>query len=586
VGLLKFFNFYGWKMSKNILIITEDDLMDDGLIQMLDSWGYKTHFTLKTDIDKIPDLHPDLVIMDIPQDDPEIQSIMSKLNSPTIYLPLVRGNSDSLSILTYFDGPVEDEKLKFAAEMVIYHTQTSKNLRHNHETYRLLYENAPMAYQSLDADGNIIEVNNTWLVKLGYKKEDVIGKWFGSFLSPESVERFKINFPKFLVADEVSNVEFEMVRSDKSQITVSFDGKIGYDLNGNFKQTHCIFKDITAQKIVENALMESEKYYKTIFENTGTATIIVEEDSTVSLVNTQFENLYGMKWENIDGKLKWTDMVTSEHLSKMWKYHKLRRLNPNSVPRNYEFDLVDSEGNIKNIFVTVAIIPGTSKSLVSLQDISYSKMTENKLKTSIKEKDTLLREIHHRVKNNLQIISSLLNLQSRYIKDSEALDVFTESQNRVRSMAIVHEKLYKSDNISKIDFAEYINDLASNLFYNYNIEPNKLTINTNIENIFFDVDTSIPCGLIVNELLTNCVKHAFPGDKTGHINIDVENNEGNYTLNVSDDGVGFPETIDYKNTDTLGLQLVTNLVNQLNGTIEIKNNDGTNIKIKFQELLM
>ena len=571
-------------MTQNILIITEDDLEDDGLVQMLDSWGYRTHFILKTELDRIPEGHPDLVIMDIEPDDPDAVSVMSRLDSPTLYLPLIRGNSDSSPMVTYFEGPVADEKLKFAAEMVVYHTQTSKNLRHNHETYRLLYENAPMAYQSLDADGNILEVNKTWLEVLGYTREEVVGRWFGNFLSPECVEHFKYNFPRFKEAGEVSNVEFEMVKSDGVNIRVSFDGKIGYDSKGKFKQTHCIFKDITAQKNAETAMKESERYYKTIFENTGTATIIVEEDSTISLVNTQFECLYGMNWDSIPGKFKWTDMVSTEHLTKMQEYHKLRRVDPDAVPRNYEFDFVDSAGNIKNIFVTVAIIPGTTKSLVSLQDITHSKDIENKLKTSINEKDTLLREIHHRVKNNLQIISSLLNLQSRYITDSETLDVFTESQNRVRSMAIVHEKLYKSDNISKIDFRDYINDLAANLFYNYNVAPEKISLNTNIENIFFDVDTCIPCGLIVNELLTNCVKHAFPDNKMGHINIDMQYNEGIYTLNVSDDGVGFPESMDYKNTDTLGMQLVINLVNQLGGSMEIINEAGTTFKIVFKDI--
>jgi len=570
-------------MARNILIITEDDVGDDGLVKMLDSWGYKTNFILKTAMDKIPDIQQDLVIMDIDPEDPEAQYIMSRMNCPAIYLPLIR-DSDSLSILPYFDGTVIDEKLKFAAEMVVYHTQTSKNLRQNHETYKLLYENAPMAYQSLDIDGNLIKVNKTWLKKLGYTTEEVVGNWFGNFLSPPSLEKFRTNFPRFKEAGEVSNVEFEMVKADGAIIVVSFDGKIGYDSKGNFKQTHCIFKDITAQKTAETAMVESQRYYKTIFENTGTATIIIEKDSTLSLVNTQFEQLYGMQGNEIEGKLKWTDMVTSQYIPQMQKYHKRRRNNPDAVPRNYEFDFVDSAGNIKNIFVTVAIIPGTAKSLVSLQDITYSKDTERELKTTISEKDTLLREIHHRVKNNLQIISSLLNLQSRYIKDSEALDVFTESQNRVRSMAIVHEKLYQSNNISKIDFSEYLSDLVTSLFYSYNIQPNKISIETDIENIFFDVDTCIPCGLIVNELLTNCVKHAFPNNKSGHVYIGLHDEEGTYTLNVSDDGVGFPKSIDYKNTETLGLQLVTNLVNQLEGSLEILNNVGTSFKIEFKDV--
>ncbi len=575
-------------MSKTILIITDKKFEDDVLVKMLDSWGYQISYFFSDRSSFIDyELNPDLIIVDLKKDiNSETLKLLNRLDSPTIFLNDVRDEPvvDSNNYSFYLNKPLIDEKLKFAAEMIIYHEKTGNKLLKNHDTYRLLYENAPMAYQSLDKDGNILEVNAKWLEKLGYTRDMVLNRFFGDFLVPESVEKFKINFPKFKLNGEVTGVEFEMVKADNSTIMVSFDGKIGYDQNGNFIQTHCIFKDITAQKKAENALIESERYYKTIFENTGTATIIVEENSTVSLVNTQFENLYGLKKEFIEGK-KWTDFVSEKFIPRMRKYHLTRRINPEVVPRNYEFDFVDSSGEIKNIFVTVAIVPGTTKSLVSLQDITYRKTAENALKTSVLEKDTLLREIHHRVKNNLQIISSLLNLQSRYIEDEEALDVFIESQNRVRSMAIIHEKLYKSDKMSKIDFGEYINDLTKSLFYNYLIEQDKIRIITNIENIYFDVDTSIPCGLIVNELITNCVKHAFPNDINGEINIDMSNNQGIYTLNVSDNGVGFPEDIDFKNTESLGLQLVSNLVNQLDGTVELVNKGGTSVVIKFNELV-
>ncbi len=268
----------------------------------------------------------------------------------------------------------------------------------------------------------------------------------------------------------------------------------------------------------------------------------------------------------------------------MKEFHTMRRVNPESVPRNYEFDFIDSDGKIKNVFTTVAIIPGTKKSLVSLQDITDRNNAENQLKSSLKDKDMLLREIHHRVKNNLQIISSLLNLQSRYIEDEDALDVFTESQNRVRSMAIIHEKLYKSESMSKIDFGEYISNLTKSLFYNYRVDPSRIILKKKIEKIFFDVDTAIPCGLIINELLTNCLKHAFPDDRRGLIDIKLRNNGDSYVLNISDDGVGFPGDVNFRDTESLGMQLVNNLVKQIDGTIELNSKTGTNFKIEFREL--
>ena len=575
-------------MSKKIMILSDGDISDDGLARMLESWGYSTHhYSLKSSLIPHNLTKPDLIIVDINTDNHgKAQEMLKHFDAPTIYLQelLNKADNDTNNPSLFLNKPVEDDKLKFAAEMAFYHVKTDKKLKENHETYRLLYENAPIAYQSLDEDGYILTVNNTWLEKLGYLRENVLGNWFGDFLAPECVDKFRTNFPIFKADGEVFEVEFNMIKANNSAITVSFDGKIGYDEKGNFKQTHCIFKDITNQKRTEKALMESEKYYKTIFENTGTATIIVEEDHTVSLVNTEFEKLYGMKRELIEGKKKFTDFISGEYLEMMLEYYNNRRIGTGNVPRNYEFDFIDSNGSVKNIFITVAVIPGTGKSLVSLQDITESKDVEKELQTNIHEKDILLREIHHRVKNNLQIISSLLNLQSRYIDDDDALDVFTESQNRVRSMAIIHEKLYKSKKMSKIDFSEYIIDLTDSLFYNYGVGPSKINLIKKMDKIFFDVDTSIPCGLIVNELITNCVKHAFPDDNNGEITIELADNDGSFLLKVVDDGVGFPENLDFRNTESLGLQLVTNLVNQLDGTIQLENNGGTSFLIEFKEL--
>jgi len=207
---------------------------------------------------------------------------------------------------------------------------------------------------------------------------------------------------------------------------------------------------------------------------------------------------------------------------------------------------------------------------------------EEQIKTSLEEKKVLLKEIHHRVKNNLQVISSLLNLQSRYIKDKQALEMCRESQNRIKSMAFVHEKLYQSKDVARIDLTGYIRELATNLCRLYGVNSNAVAVKINIEDISLGVDLAVPLGLIINELISNSLKYAFPKGKKGEIRIDLRSdNDRKFTLTVSDNGVGFPKDLDFRNTKSLGLQLVCTLINQIYGTIELDRSRGTEFEITF-----
>ena len=220
-----------------------------------------------------------------------------------------------------------------------------------------------------------------------------------------------------------------------------------------------------------------------------------------------------------------------------------------------------------------------------VEDITERKEAEELLKISLVEKEVLLREIHHRVKNNLQIISSLLNLQSRHVEDEPALDMFQESRNRVRSMALVHEKLYRSDDLAKVNFCEYIRSLGRHLIISYGTNSTAIDLDVSVKDVFLDINTSIPCGLIINELISNSLKHAFSGRKKGKIRVVLQSEKnGMYKLVVSDDGVGLPKNLDAKKTESLGLQLVTMLVEQLQGTLNIDNNKGTSFEIVFEKL--
>jgi len=210
------------------------------------------------------------------------------------------------------------------------------------------------------------------------------------------------------------------------------------------------------------------------------------------------------------------------------------------------------------------------------------KRAEDRLKASLKEKDVLLKEIHHRVKNNMQIISSLLRLQSREIEDEKAQQIFQISQNRIRSIALIHETLYQSEDLARIDFESYIRKLTTHLLSIYKPEGAELKLDLEVKKVYLDINKAIPCGLIINELVSNALKHAFPRERGGRIGVRMSEKEGLFTLVVEDSGVGMPKDLDFRKTGSLGLQIVHDLVQQLEGTVRLDQDKGTSFTITWK----
>ena len=220
------------------------------------------------------------------------------------------------------------------------------------------------------------------------------------------------------------------------------------------------------------------------------------------------------------------------------------------------------------------------------EEIVMRKEAEEQIKASLQEKEVLLQEIHHRVKNNMQIMASLLRLQSKGVKDKHLLDLVNAYQNRIKSMALIHEDLYRGKDLGRIDLEQYTRTLTDRLTKAYEVAPNRILTSVNIDNVLLGVDTAIPCGLIINELFTNSLKYAFPidkfKDKKGEICIECHSNNTEHTLVFSDNGVGLPEDIDIQETKTMGLDMIVSLVKQLKGTIEFNRDNGTEFKISFK----
>jgi two-component sensor histidine kinase len=230
-------------------------------------------------------------------------------------------------------------------------------------------------------------------------------------------------------------------------------------------------------------------------------------------------------------------------------------------------------------------IAGDAAFALNLIEIEKERrQAEEQIKASLREKEILLQEVHHRVKNNMQIISSLLRLQSRKIKGKQALQAFESSCNRVKSMVLIHERLYQSRDFARVDFAEYVHGLTNHLFSLYQMKPEAVKLDINIKDIFLDLNSAIPCGLIVNELVSNSLKHAFPDSRTGKIKIVMKPFKKNeIELTASDNGVGLPREVDFRKTESLGLHLVAILAeDQLRGEIKVDRMKGTCFQIRFK----
>jgi two-component system response regulator len=341
-------------------------------------------------------------------------------------------------------------------------------------------------------------------------------------------------------------------------------------------------------RLAEEALRESQRKLLTLMSNLPGMAYRSRNDreSTMEFVSDGCMDLTGYQPSDLidNRRISYAQLIHPDDREQVWNLIQVAvKL---KSPHHLLYRIKTAPGGIKWVWEKGRGVFSRDGQLLALEgfitDITERKEAEERLKASLKEKEVLLREIHHRVKNNLQIIFSLLNLQSGYIRDSHALDMFRECQNRVRSMALIHEVLYQAKDLARVNFAEYIKNLALNLFRSYGVSSEVISLNISVREVMLEIDTAIPCGLIINELVSNSLKYAFPGGKTGKITIDMHLEDGNQLiLIVSDDGVGLPAGLDFRNTETLGLQLVNTLTDQLKGLIEVQGKQGTEFKIIF-----
>jgi len=444
---------------------------------------------------------------------------------------------------------------------------------------------------TVDDNGTIESFNDAAQKIFGYAGTEVIGRHVSTILdapssSPSALSRrgrarARYKIPAGVIGKRRDGVGFA-VELTSAEIEVR-----------NEHRSVLVVRDASERSHAEAERSRAEARYRSLVEQIPAVTFMgsLNDDLIDFYVSPQIETLLGFSQEEwLSDPFLWYDHLYPD--DRKLCNDEFARGCMTGGPFRAEFRALTRQGKVVWLRGEAQVVKDEDGRPLFIQGLAYditeSKLAEEairasaqQLEASLREKEVLLREIHHRVKNNLQVISSLLRLQSAHIQGRSMLEIFSESRNRVLSMALVHEKLYQSSDLGEVDFSEYPYSLAALLIRSYGSRAAQVTLTTRLDKISLTVDVAVPLGLIINELVSNSLKHAFPQGR-GEIRIEVHRvGEGPVELTVADDGAGFPRDLDFRNTDTLGMQLVRTLSQQIGGSIELHSAGGTEFRISF-----
>lgn len=576
------------------VLILEDVPLDAELILRelkRESFDFESHRVEKKDeyIREVEDWQPHIILADhsLPQFDGVSALNIAQEKCPNIPFIFVSGKiGEEFAVEMLKKGATDYvlkhnlSKLGYAVRRAL--TEAKEHLEKKiaeeafHESekrYRALFEKTKNPILVLSTEGNFIDFNEAALDFLETDPVELLKQKITDYISPEAdpiqLEDWStgriVELP-LLIGDKLKIIEWTITPVEIGGETIIFGTG----------------RDLTEQKRMENALKESEEKYRLLVENQTDMVVKFDPEGKVLFASPSYCEVLGRTEESILGS-NFLPLVHQDDQGKMQRAldklhrppyvvfleHRLLTMNGWRWIAWADKAIMDDEGNLE-AFVGVG------------RDITERKLAEDRIMRSLKEKELLLREVHHRVKNNLQIISTLLSLQSSQIDDQSVIDLYRESQNRILSIALIHENLYQSEDLSNIKFERYVKSLIDDLFHSFGVDSDKIHIDIKIKDIVMGIETAIPCGLIINELISNTLKHAFPDGK-GQITLELDEKENkSYSLIIKDNGEAFPDEFE-ANNETLGMKLISSLVSQLDGEMTI-NKDIKEFIIDFNEL--
>jgi PAS domain S-box-containing protein len=464
--------------------------------------------------------------------------------------------------------------------------QVEKELRNSQALYYSLVDSLPVFLFRKDTAGHLIFANQRFCQLLGKPLDQISGKTDFDLFPPDLASAYQRDDRRVLESGTILDreEEHELPGGERRQVQVLKVPVV--DSRGQAIGLQGIFWDITERKHAEEMLKHAEETQRasearllSIIETAPDFIVTLDRQGTILFINRVQPELTK---EKMVGSSTF-DYQPPEGREKM-------KAALDNVFQTGQINEFESQGTgpggtttwflsrVGPILHEGCVVAAT----LCATDITARKVAEEQVLASLREKDALLKEVHHRVKNNLQVINSLLNLQAEQYAGAMDRAVFVESQNRVRAMALVHETLYRSEGLARIDMAGYVESLCSYLFRAYGMDPTRVQLAPSLAGITLDLDRAVPCGLIVNELVSNALKYAFPADRVGRLEVIMaQSSKVGYSLKVSDDGVGLPEGMEQGGSGSLGLHLVHLLARQLGGTVELDRAGGTAFTIAF-----
>jgi PAS domain S-box-containing protein len=466
-----------------------------------------------------------------------------------------------------------------------------EELRRSEEQLRLALDAARMGFWNCNLQTGIITWSNNLEQLFGLAPNTFDGKFetFLAMVHPQDRERIDQATEHSIESRQRSDIEFRIVLPDGTIRWMQSKGQVFYDETGSPVRATGINLDISDRKHSEEQLQRSQEQLRLALEAARMGCWDWDLTTGVVTRSKSLEQLLGFSADTAEHNNNNAFLARVHPEDREFVNRADRRSIETGEDYCIEFRIIWPDESVHwieskgQVFVDETGKPARITGIDI--DITERKLAEIQIKEALREKEVLLQEIHHRVKNNLQVVSSLLDLQSQYIEAEAMQEVFRESCNRVKSMALVHEKLYQSQDLARINFADYIEHLISYLFQAYGVNPDHITLSLNIDDIKLNINTAIPCGLIINELVSNALKYAFTNRPKGTITIQLHADlDKRFTLLVRDNGVGLPMNWDFNSVQSLGLQLVNVLTNQLEGTLEVGRSVGTEFRINFCEL--